>query len=857
MTGLPDAPKAEDFPARLPRGRPWRSALLWLLAALTVASLALAYLFLSSTGGPLPRPPQLARLGDLPDFNAAWILPGGLFFSGLAGVFALGAWLRHRRLLGSYFLLRAFGADPNGRAIAGSDGKLIYWNDAFSRMMQGAPQRRFADLEKLSEHGEGTRQFILLREISHAGGSGHAEICVPGDLGERQWLKISAYALGYRRGYVLWCMEDITSRRQMEQVLTEERAKLIDFLENASIGFYSVDAAGVFEYVNGTLANWLGLTPEEMLDTRRRLANFIAGTGTDPQKPWSPFRMGFEGARGEVTLRRADGSDFQAEIIQALVGDAADGTLRTRTIVRDLTAERELRETLDASEQRFRRLFEEAPTGIGILDLNGSIVDCNKAFRTMCGRERGVIGHALAELLSPANRSAFGLLLSEMAEGKRPHHSLDIGFAYNAEASASLSVTRLDSAGGALAGLIVHLFDTTQNKRLEAQFAQSQKMQAVGQLAGGIAHDFNNLLTVMIGFCDLILQRHRPGEQTFADIMQIKQNANRAANLVRQLLAFSRQQTLQPKVLNVTDVLAELSNLLRRLIGVNINLEVIHSRDLGLVRVDQVQFEQVIINLAVNARDAMKEKGGGTLTLRTSNVDVAKPVRRGADVMPPGRYVKIEMSDTGTGISPDNIERIFEPFFSTKEVGQGTGLGLSTVYGIVTQTGGFVQVDSSMGKGTTFSIFLPRFDEAPAAKAERGAEPAAKPRRAAQDLSGVGTVLLVEDEDPVRMFGSRALRNKGYKVLEAKNGDAALEVMRDSPDPIDLIISDVVMPQRDGPTLIREVREKFPEMKVIFISGYAEDDFRESLASQPGIHFLAKPFSLDQLAGKVKDVLAE
>jgi two-component system cell cycle sensor histidine kinase/response regulator CckA len=235
-------------------------------------------------------------------------------------------------------------------------------------------------------------------------------------------------------------------------------------------------------------------------------------------------------------------------------------------------------------------------------------------------------------------------------------------------------------------------------------------------------------------------------------------------------------------------------------------------------------------------------------------VRIDKPVRRGADVMPPGQYVKVEMTDTGTGIAPENLERIFEPFFSTKEVGAGTGLGLSTVYGIVTQTGGFVQVDSVPGRGATFSIFLPRHEEKADAKAEQGK--AASPRPA-QDLSGVGTILLVEDEDPVRLFGSRALRNKGYKVLEAKNGDAALEVMKSAPEPIDLVISDVVMPQRDGPSLIREVRERFPDMKVIFISGYAEDQFRESLAREPGIHFLPKPFSLDQLAGKVKDVLAE
>jgi two-component system, cell cycle sensor histidine kinase and response regulator CckA len=378
-------------------------------------------------------------------------------------------------------------------------------------------------------------------------------------------------------------------------------------------------------------------------------------------------------------------------------------------------------------------------------------------------------------------------------------------------------------------------------------------MQAVGQLAGGIAHDFNNLLTVMIGFCDLLLLRHRPGEQTFADIMQIKQNANRAANLVRQLLAFSRQQTLQPKVLDVTDILADLSNLLRRLIGVNIALKVVHGRDLGLVRVDQVQLEQVLINLVVNARDAMPK--GGTLTVRTSNVAAREPTRRGAEIVPSGDYVLIEVADTGMGIPPENLERIFEPFFSTKEVGAGTGLGLATVYGIVKQTGGFIAVDSRIDEGSTFAIYLPRHDEEAAdvvrAKAPGGLEEEEEVR----DLTGAGTVLLVEDEDAVRLFASRALKNKGYAVIEAKNGEKAMEAIEMVGRRLDLLITDVMMPQMDGPTLVKAVRAKFPDLKVIFISGYAEDTFREKVEKDAAIHFLPKPFSLLQLAGKVKQVM--
>ncbi len=389
------------------------------------------------------------------------------------------------------------------------------------------------------------------------------------------------------------------------------------------------------------------------------------------------------------------------------------------------------------------------------------------------------------------------------------------------------------------------------DERLEAQLAQTLRLQAVGQLAGGIAHDFNNLLTAMIGFCDLLLLRHRPGDQSFADVMQIRQNANRAASLVRQLLAYSRQQTLQPRVISVSEVLAELAHLLRRLIGGAIALKLEHGRDIHPVLVDQGQVEQVVINLVVNARDAMPE--GGTLTIRTSNASLTDPIPAAGEMLPAGEYVRIDIVDTGTGIAPEIIDRIFEPFFSTKAVGAGTGLGLATVYGIVKQSGGHVVIDSKLGQGTTFSIFLPRYAESAAAAAARreGVE------EATRDLTGAGTILLVEDEDAVRLFSARALRNKGYKVIEARSGEAALVIMGQDSEPIDLLITDVVMPEMDGPALVEEVRSWRPDMKVIFISGYAESAFRQQARDGSMLYFLAKPFSLKQLASKVKDVLEE
>jgi two-component system cell cycle sensor histidine kinase/response regulator CckA len=517
-----------------------------------------------------------------------------------------------------------------------------------------------------------------------------------------------------------------------------------------------------------------------------------------------------------------------------------------------LTPEREWEAALRLSRERFQRFFANAPIGIALIDRFGRLEEANRALGQLFGTPQGdLIGQPLIGFVNEDDRRDLAVKLAGAADGSTPPGPIEVRIKGPRDKTCVLFLGRLDGFEGSDGGLMLHFIDVSEQKSLEAQFAQSQKMQAVGQLAGGVAHDFNNLLTAMIGFCDLLLMRFKPGDPSFADIMQIKQNANRAANLVRQLLAFSRQQTLQPRILDITDVLVELSHLLRRLIGENIELKVVHGRDLGLAKVDQGQLEQVIIHLAVNARDAMP--GGGTLTIRTANHTQAGPMRRGAEALPAGDYLLIEVVDTGIGIPKENLERIFEPFFSTKELGSGTGLGLSTVYGIVKQTGGFIFVDSTQRRGAVFQIYLPRYqqsDIAAAARADTGEPPAVK------DLTGIGTVMLVEDEDPVRIFGARALRNKGYTVLEARSGEAALELMGNTAEKIDLLITDVVMPKMDGPGLVREVRETHPDMKVIFISGYTEDSFRQRLDSDSNIHFLPKPFSLKQLATKVKEVIS-
>jgi two-component system cell cycle sensor histidine kinase/response regulator CckA len=771
---------------------------------------------------------------------------------GLVGVAAIAALWVHGGLDTRVDILsEALEASPDAQLIVAPDGSMTYANTTFMSLFAadgGAPLDRLAAAVADLEAGI---DFQRLRSQAMAGARAIAAVPLKDTRGAAAgWFNVAVNPIPGRPGYSFWHIQDITARHEMERVIRDEKNRLVDFLDEAPIGFYSVDADGRFLFVNPTLARWLGASPAELTGGNLRLADFLAAPPSEGAQPSDPFggRAG-DAQRGEVVLRSREGRIVHAWIGQSVIGSGDE--LRTHSIVRDLTPEREWEAALRLSRERFQRFFANAPIGIALIDRFGRLEEANRALGELFGTPPAdLIGQPLIGFVNEDDRRELAVRLAAAADGSAPPGPVEVRLKGARDKTSVVFLGRLDGVEGG-DGLMLHFIDVTEQKNLEIQFAQSQKMQAVGQLAGGVAHDFNNLLTAMIGFCDLLLMRFKPGDPSFADIMQIKQNANRAANLVRQLLAFSRQQTLQPRILDITDVLVELSHLLRRLIGENIELKVVHGRDLGLAKVDQGQLEQVIINLAVNARDAMP--GGGTLTIRTANHTQAGPMRRGAETMPAGNYVLIEVADTGMGIPRENLERIFEPFFSTKEIGSGTGLGLSTVYGIVKQTGGFIFVDSTKGRGATFQIYLPRHQAADAATAARDA--AVEPP-AVKDLTGIGTVMLVEDEDPVRIFGARALRNKGYTVLEARSGEAALELMDQAADKIDLLITDVVMPKMDGPGLVREVRETHPDMKVIFISGYTEDSFRQRLDSDSNIHFLPKPFSLKQLATKVKEVIS-
>lgn len=602
-------------------------------------------------------------------------------------------------------------------------------------------------------------------------------------------------------------------------------------------GFMAVDENANLLFANDMLQSWLFDEEDHKLSLPMSLSEVTKNSHDD--------------LAGRVEFYTSLGQVITLSVIPT--NESYGGEDGTSGFIVMNTERRSTDVEVNPHEVSIDRFFLESPIGIAVVTDQGDILERNAVFRNFVRslgiEQRRNIRHIIGQV---AHQEFFEKINDTLDSGKASNIS-DIAFQGVGEKHGQLYITRLENFSTFDKVVILYLIDTTEQKSLELQFAQSQKMQAVGQLAGGIAHDFNNLLTAITGFSDLLLVRHGPGDQSFSDIIQIKQNANRAANLVRQLLAFSRQQTLRPKVLSITDVLAEISNLLRRLIGENIELHMNHGRELGPIKVDQGQLEQVIINLCVNARDAMPE--GGNIIIRTSNISrkQSEEISARYKVMPPNDYVLLEVEDSGTGIAKEHLGKIFEPFFSTKEVGKGTGLGLSTVYGIVKQTDGFIFPTSEVGKGTTFSIYLPVHKGSEIAAEDTSDLENAK-EKPAKDLTGKASILLVEDETAVRMFASRALKNKGYKVYEADSGEAALKILSETEGELDLLISDVVMPQMDGPTLVRKIREKNVELKVIFISGYAEDAFDKNLGEED-FHFLPKPFSLKQLAEEVKDVL--
>ncbi len=759
--------------------------------------------------------------------------------------------------LGKMFM----GAMGEGVLITGRDGGIIYANRAYAdligakeagdaraleHVMVGNPEASealYRIARGLGEGRAGTEEVRMAAPL--AGGEGNGA----------HWYRIAAQPLpvvSRRKALTAWTLTDISAERARQEAVFQELQHAIDYLDHAPAGFFSAEPDGRIVYMNATLAEWLGIDLTRFEVSALKLADIVQGDGIALlATPPAADEMRNRTAIIDLDLQRANGQSLPVRLLHRVpvTVDGAPGA--TRTVVLNRSPGEEVSEALRAVEVRFARFFNNTPIAIAAIDRQGRIGRTNAPFLRMFSGVRPDGTRTLTDLVADQDKANLAAALAAAADGPGVIPAIDATLAGEGQRSGRFFINPVAEGAGGSEMVIVNVLDITEQRALEQQVRQQQKMELVGQLAGGIAHDFNNVLTAIIGFSDLLLANHRPSDPSFQDIMNIKQNANRAAGLVRQLLAFSRRQTLRPQVLTLSDTLSDLSMLLQRLLGESVKLELVHGRDLWPVKFDLNQFEQVIVNLAVNGRDAMSK--GGIMTIRTKNLPADEVAGYGYHPLPQVDYVLIEVTDTGSGMSPEVQAKIFEPFFSTKDVGKGTGLGLSTVYGIVKQTGGHIFFSSVQGEGTTFRIFVPRHVPA------EGEMPVSEAHAAAEitDLTGTASILLVEDEEAVRAFAARALTSRGYKVSEAASGVEALEVMKELDYDIDLVVSDVVMPELDGPSLLKELRKTRPDLKIIFVSGYAEDAFAKNLPEGEKFHFLPKPFSLKQLAVAVKETLGK
>jgi two-component system cell cycle sensor histidine kinase/response regulator CckA len=744
-------------------------------------------------------------------------------------------------------------------------GRVIYANSAYLDLTGASDAGDVRPIERAFIGNPDVSEAIYrLLNAAREGKRLQEEVRIGGAAGEvGRWLRLRVRPLGGEGKHAkdtVWSVADISRERERHENVFQELQHAVDYLDHAPAGFFSVDAGGAVVYLNATLAGWLDHDLASVGSGGLKIDDIVAGDGAAllTSRTAGPGEVRTD--RIDLDLKTRTGKPVPVRLVHKVAYGADGEPGASRTLVLTHSRDESGASTRRDVDVRFMRFFHNTPMAIATVDRTGRVARENPRFASMfagqLGEHRSILG-----VVAEANRAALEGAIRKAAEGQSDIAPVEAALAGSGERWAAFFVLAVEEGDGEAA--IVYVLETTKQRELEDHLKQQQKMEAVGKMAGGIAHDFNNVLSAIMMATDFLLNAHKPTDPSFQDIMQIKQNANRAAALVRQLLAFSRKQTLRPQVLDLNETLSDTNILLKRLVGEKVSLEMQPGRDLWPVLVDLSQFEQVIVNLAVNARDAMPD--GGKLTLHTANVAADESVKFGYKGMPQADYVLVEVDDTGSGIPEAIIDKIFEPFFSTKDVHKGTGLGLSTVYGIVKQTGGFIYVDSQPGR-TTFRIFLPRHvpgeqpvrhlpnAEAPAiAQALSAAEEAERAAKA--DLTGHGTILLVEDEDGLRALNARGLVSRGYTVLEAANGVEAVELMDEHGGSIDLVVSDVVMPEMDGPALLKELRRRDPRIKFIFVSGYAEDAFAKSVPDGAMPDFLAKPFTLKQLVAAVKQAM--
>ena len=748
-------------------------------------------------------------------------------------------------------------ADSSSDALLVTDAaqRIVYANDAYRKLSGAKAGQELRLVERLFSGTPDVSEAVYrLAQGARAGKRTSEELRMAPALnnaGPFGWYRIRVQPLegAPDKNLSLWTVTDISRERENHETYFQELQHAINHLDNAPAGFFSANPDGAITYLNATLAGWIDYDLAQFAPGALKLGDILAADSAALLKVVSGRPGEVKTEQFDVDLKQRNGKSLPVRLMHRIAFSNQGEPGQSRTLALNRALGEKDGDSLRTAEVRFARIFNSTPMAIATVDPKGAILRSNSAFARLAPEALKSANANLFGAIMPRDHAALIHSITAASEGRGDIAPVDATLDGPGNRSARFFVSAAGGEGDDGASAIVFAHDTTEQRTLQESFAQSQKMQAIGQLAGGIAHDFNNVLTAIIGYSDLLLANHRPTDPSFQDIMQIKQNANRAAGLVRQLLAFSRRQTLRPQTLQLNDNLSELQMLLRRLVGEKISIDVQHGRDLWLVKADANQIEQVVVNLVVNARDAMGE--GGAIAIRTRNIRPGDCAGYKEASLTPADYVLIEVADTGHGIPDDVRDKIFEPFFTTKEVGKGTGLGLSMVYGIVKQTGGFVFCESAPGDGATFRIFLPRY--IPSIADEPAKKEIVKP---ATDLTGHGAILLVEDEEAVRAFASRALASRGYTVLEADSGLDALRVVENAQGKIDLIVSDVIMPEMDGPSMLTELRKRGLMAKIIFVSGYADDAFAKNLPDGLEFQFLPKPFTLKQLIEAVKEAMA-
>jgi two-component system cell cycle sensor histidine kinase/response regulator CckA len=855
----PEPDQAQPQPARAAYDRTARagrggSVLLVLLVAVLLAFAAAGIVYL---GRDRAHPYILFLLGALATFGVFCL------FTLAAGIMRIG-----QRERGSALLKSAVDSAFDAVVITEADGRVIYANTVYLDLIGAAEGDDVRPIERVFiGDPEISESIYRLLKAAREGKRQQEEVRIAGSGNGANWWRLRVRPLGDEGAEArrtVWSINDITRERERQENTFQELQYAIDYLDHAPAGFFSVDGEGAIGYLNATLAEWLDHDLATVGSGGLTLSDIVAGEGAALLAARNAAPGDVKTEVLDLDLKMRSGKPLPVRLYHKVAYGADGEPGLSRTLVLNRARDGVSADLQRAAEVRFMRFFHNTPMAIATVDRGGRIARENPRFANTFGEQLKSEARSIFSVVAERDRAALAAAIEKAAEGQTDIAPVEAELAGPGERSADFFVLAVEEGDGEAA--IVYALETTTQRTLENRINQQQKMESVGQLAGGIAHDFNNVLSAIMMATDFLLNAHKPTDPSFQDIIQIKQNANRAAALVRQLLAFSRKQTLRPQVLDLGEALSDIGMLLKRLLGEKVTFPgVVVGRDLWPVLVDLSQFEQVIVNLAVNARDAMPN--GGTLSIKTNNVSAGEVVKFGHKGLPHADYVMVEVTDTGTGIPEGVIDKVFEPFFSTKEVGKGTGLGLSTVYGIVKQTGGFVYAQSRPGL-TTFRIFLPRHiagaaqplrhlpnAEAPAISEALAAASEAE-RAAAADLTGQGTILLVEDEEGLRALNARGLASRGYTVLEAGNGVEAIELLDKRGSGVDLVVSDVVMPEMDGPALLKELRRRDPNVKVIFVSGYAEDAFAKSVPEGELPDFLAKPFTLKQLVAAVKETMA-